>query len=371
MILRNKTLEELARSIRENHNKVVVYGAGVIGQVVVPYFVETYDLQEYVECFVDMDRRKIGQKIRMGEKDYEICGPELLRTGQTDHLLMLITNSRFYSVLNYLDGIAELDSVEGYIVPIMQISEMNDSEPIVVKRVSSAPLIPKKIHYCWFSGNPMPEYLQNCIATWREKCPDYEIIQWNETNYDVEKIPYTKQAYERGKYGFVPDVARLDILYEHGGIYIDTDVTLLKNLDELLYQPAFTGVEKWGVINMGGMAGAVPGHPMIGEILEDKKRCRFVENDGNMNMESSGVVETIPFIRHGMKVNNTLQCINDMTVYPSSVFAPYDYMSGEDRTRNWTVSRHNFYGGWLEPDDMANKVHTQEQYQQILSRINR
>ena len=161
MILRNKTLEELARSIRENHNKVVVYGAGVIGQVVVPYFVETYDLQEYVECFVDMDRRKIGQKIRMGEKDYEICGPELLRTGQTDHLLMLITNSRFYSVLNYLDGIAELDSVEGYIVPIMQISEMNDSEPIVVKRVSSAPLIPKKIHYCWFSGNPIPEYMQN------------------------------------------------------------------------------------------------------------------------------------------------------------------------------------------------------------------
>ena len=150
---------------------------------------------------------------------------------------------------------------------------------------------------------------------------------------------------------------------------MDTDVELKKNLDDLLYQPAFTGVEKWGVINIGGMAGAVPGHPMIGEILEDKKKCHFIEKDGSLNLETSGVVETIPFVRHGMKMNNTLQVINDMTVYPSSFFAPYDYMSGEDRIKDWTVSKHYFFGGWMEADEVLNAKMTQTKFQEILKRM--
>ncbi len=118
----------------------------------------------------------------------------------------------------------------------------------------------------------MPEGSRKCIESWEKHCPDYEIVRWDESNYDVNKNRYMQEAYERQKWGFVPDYARLDILYHYGGIYIDTDVELVRNLDELLYQQAFCGVEKWGNVNMGNCSGAVPGHPMIKKMLEEREK---------------------------------------------------------------------------------------------------
>ena len=91
-------------------------------------------------------------------------------------------------------------------------------------------MIPKKIHYCWFGGNPLPPLAQKCIASWENFFPDYEIVRWDEANYDVNKIPYIQEAYEARKYAFVSDYARFDILYHHGGLYFDTDVELKDNL---------------------------------------------------------------------------------------------------------------------------------------------
>ena len=104
-------------------------------------------------------------------------------------------------------------------------------------------MIPKKIHYCWFGRNPLPESAKKCIASWRKYFPDYEIIEWNEDNYDVNKIPYTQQAYAAKKYAFVSDYARFDILYQHGGIYFDTDVEVIKSFDDVLEHGAFMGCE--------------------------------------------------------------------------------------------------------------------------------
>ena len=95
-------------------------------------------------------------------------------------------------------------------------------------------MIPKKIHYCWFGGAPKSKLAKKCIKSWKRKCPDYEIIEWNESNYDVTKIPFMKEAYDAKKWGFVPDYARLDIIYNNGGIYLDTDVEIVKSLDDLL-----------------------------------------------------------------------------------------------------------------------------------------
>lgn len=108
-------------------------------------------------------------------------------------------------------------------------------------------MIPKKIHYCWFGGNPLPDSAKSCIASWRKFCPDYEIIEWNESNYDVNKIRYTQQAYACRKWSFVSDYARLDIIYQHGGIYLDTDVELLRPLDSLREYEGFMGFENGGM----------------------------------------------------------------------------------------------------------------------------
>lgn len=123
-------------------------------------------------------------------------------------------------------------------------------------------MIHKTIHYCWFGGNPLPELAQKCIASWRKFLPDYEIREWNETNYDVRKIPYTAQAYDAKKYAFVSDYARFDLLYQHGGIYFDTDVEMIRPLDDILERGAFIGVERDVRMSprfLSALAGAVGG----------------------------------------------------------------------------------------------------------------
>ena len=104
-------------------------------------------------------------------------------------------------------------------------------------------IIPKIIHYCWFGGNPLPPLAKKCIASWKKYLPDYEIRQWDESNYDVNKIPYIKEAYAAKKFAFVSDYARFDILYNYGGIYFDTDVEIISPLDCIISAGSFMGCE--------------------------------------------------------------------------------------------------------------------------------
>lgn len=367
MILKNSRYSELAEKIKTENKRIVIYGAGMIGQIAVPYFIQTFGLERYVECYVDMDRRKQGETVQIGGHTYKILSSDYLKAPAKSRLL-LVTNSKFFSIIRFLDDIRTLDLTECYIIPLIQILESENKETVTVSKLTGEQMIPRKIHYCWFGRKEMPDFLADCIKTWKKYCPDYEIICWNEDNYDVDRIPFAGEAYRQKKYGFVTDAARLDILYEYGGIYMDTDVSLLKNLDTLLYQPAFTGVEKWGNINTGGMAGAMPRHPMIKEMLEYRKQFHFVMEDGSLNMETNGMYETVPFIRYGMKISNELQYVNNVTVYPSCVFHPYDYMSCEKKIQKSTFSVHHFYGGWMDGSDFEERSSTQKKYHEILKR---
>lgn len=132
-------------------------------------------------------------------------------------------------------------------------------------------MIPKKIHYCWFGRNPLPESARKCIASWHRYLPDYEIIEWNEDNFDVGSIPYTAQAYAANKYAFVSDYARFKILYEHGGLYFDTDVEVIRPMDDIVAAGPFMGFEvnpcttrPNGAVNPGVGMGAV-------KSMEDRK----------------------------------------------------------------------------------------------------
>lgn len=369
MKLRNSDYQSFVKRIKKNSSKLIIYGAGMIGQIIVPYLVREYDLYDAIDCFIDIDKRKCGQKISIDGYLYETRTPEYLE-GYHRNVVILITNSKFYPILNFLDGIETLDCIEGYILPMMQLHEIEVAKTITVERICQEKCIPKKIHYCWFGGKKIPDFLQTCIQSWRVQCPDYEVIEWNENNYDVNMHLFTKQAFEQSKWGFISDVARLDILYEHGGIYLDTDVTLIKNLDNCLYQPGFIGVEKWGNINSGGGCGFIKKHPMVKRMLDYRDKYSFVMDDGSLNIETNGMYETIPFLQAGFKPNNTLQIIEDVTVYPSYVNHPYDYMSCETKKKDATISIHHFYGGWMEYDDRQNRGNTQNEYVSILQRAN-
>ena len=129
-------------------------------------------------------------------------------------------------------------------------------------------MIPKVIHYCWFGGKKIPLEFRRYMKSWRKFCPDYEIREWNESNFDVFAHPFTKSAYEAKAWAFVSDYARLKVVYEHGGIYLDTDVELLKSFDELLMEQGFAGMERPGVVALGLGFGAEPKHPLIKEFME-------------------------------------------------------------------------------------------------------
>ena len=124
-------------------------------------------------------------------------------------------------------------------------------------------MIPKVIHYCWFGGNELPELAMKCIDSWKKFCPDYEIKQWNEKNYDLDSSRYIKEAYKNKKWAFVSDYARLDIIYNNGGIYLDTDVELIGKLDEFLDEKCFLAAEREEYVNTGLGFGAEKGNVVI------------------------------------------------------------------------------------------------------------
>lgn len=346
MLIEDVTTEEFTGKVRLSEAKIVLYGVGVIGKITAPQFLSEQGLTDRVLFFVDADEKKQGEKIKLAQRETDIRPPELLGRIK-EKFVILITGSRYESILAYLNGQPFLENVHGYILPQMLAKEAKAFATYRNIRRSLQPLIPKRIHYCWFGKNAMPEPLQKCIDTWRKCCPDYEIVRWDESNYDVDRYRYTRQAYERRKWAFVSDVARLDILYHHGGIYLDTDVELIKNLDDLLYQPAFCSVEKWGVINTGGGCGAVPEHPMIAKMMELRKKTGMVYEDGTINMESSGFYESMPLMEEGFVPDNTVQIVKDMTIYSSDFFHPYDYMTRELCVTENTYGIHHFSEAWL------------------------
>lgn len=345
--------DEFTQDIRTHNTKIVMFGAGVIGRIVVPEILDDLGLLNMVDCYVDNSTLLWGEKISVYGKLLDIRSPEYL-CSCARNTVILLNVSRFSDVLKQLENMANANEMKCYITPMMLIHNFCLSPSSgSVKRTEEA-VIPKKLHYMWLGGNPIPDNLKRCIDTWYKYCSEYEIIEWNENNYDLEKNKYMKQAYETKAYGFVPDYARLDILYNQGGLYLDTDVELRRNVDDLLYQEAFCGVEKWQTINFGGLSGSIKGHPMVKRFLDARESIEFIDEKGNQNRNTCGFYDTNVAIKSGYRLNGKNQNINGMNIYAYDYFQPYDYMSGTINETENTHSVHWFNGGWL--DEVSRKA---------------
>lgn len=211
-------------------------------------------------------------------------------------------------------------------------------------------MIPKVIHYCWFGGAPLPEKEQKCMESWKKFAPDYEIVRWDETNYDVHKNAYMGEAYDCKKWGFVPDYARFDIIYEHGGIYLDTDVELVKPLDELLSNKAYMGFESNEWVNGGIGFGAEKGNLLIKGLRDMYDSLSFVREDGELNLTPSPTYITNYLVSHGLRRDNTMQTLEDsMVIYPTEYFAARDYDTNKVVITENTISIHQYSGTWRTP----------------------
>lgn len=208
--------------------------------------------------------------------------------------------------------------------------------------------IPKIIHYCWFGGNPLPELAQKCIASWKKYCPDYEIIRWDETNFDINYCAYVREAYDAKKWAFVSDVARLYALVHHGGIYMDTDVEVIRPIDDFCQYEAFSGFERSDAIPTGLMA-AKANHPLFEELLWEYDGKHFINDDGTYNLTTNVKYITDTCLKYGLKLNNSLQTVNGFTLFPSDYFCPVNSKSGKIELTNNTYTIHHLAGSWVDP----------------------
>lgn len=224
-------------------------------------------------------------------------------------------------------------------------------------------MIPKKIHYCWFGRNPLPESAQKCIDSWKKYLPDYEIIEWNEDNFDVNCIPYTAQAYIAKKYAFVSDYARFKILHEHGGLYFDTDVEVIRPMDDIIENGPFMGFEInpdgkacCGAVAPGLGLGAIAEMDIYSDILDAYSDFRFLNEDGSQNMKTVVLYITEILQTKGLSSNNGIQAIEGLTIYPQDYFNPLDSLTGKLLITPNTRSIHWYTMSWLNQSALRTKI---------------
>lgn len=221
-------------------------------------------------------------------------------------------------------------------------------------------MIPKKIHYCWFGGSPLPQLAKKCIKSWKKYFPDYEIIEWNESNFNIDACLYTQEAYKAKKYAFVSDYARFWILYNYGGIYFDTDVEVIKPMENIINQGPFMGCEikgadeRWPRVACGLGIAVYSHHPIYKEILDHYEQSKFILDNGELNYLTvvSRVTEVLK--RHKLQPTDKLQVCDDITIYPPDFFCPKSFETREINITKNTVAIHHFDASWMSGSFLFN-----------------
>lgn len=225
-----------------------------------------------------------------------------------------------------------------------------------------ADCIPKIIHYCWFGGNTLGKKELACIESWSKFLPSYKIMRWDESNFDIRCCDYVSEAYDAKKWAFVSDFARFAILYKYGGLYFDTDVELIKPIDDILERGPFMGFETdWdedsgtGVLgnnlaaNPGLGLAANPGLSLYESILDSYQGDHFVKPDGTYDTTTVVARTTEVLVGHGLKNKSGIQKVDDVWLYPRDYFNPKEFQTGNIKSTGNTRSIHHFSMSWLTP----------------------
>ena len=206
--------------------------------------------------------------------------------------------------------------------------------------------IPKKIHYCWFGGKELPKLAKKCIKSWKKYCPDYEIICWTEENFDLNQNRYAKEAYDAKKWAFVSDYVRLKVVCDEGGIYLDTDVEIIKSIDDFLNYSGFMGFDEKGIIATGLGFGTEKGNKIIAAMLRDYDDIPFILPDGSYDLTPCPDRNTETLVSLGMDVKNTDQIFEGMRFLPQEYLCPMDYYTGKKTITEKTRSIHHYCASW-------------------------
>lgn len=344
------TLDEFMTAVDQSDG-VVCYGIGKRFHMFLCEFEGTSIIEKIRFC---IDAYAKDNMIKIENRLIEVQRISSLQTVRDNNYVLVITNLRYDQVVDDLKNKDLLQGIQVFCFThlygmLLEERAMNKWVPANL-RITKEQRIPKVIHYCWFGGNPIPDKYKKWMESWHKYCPDYEIVEWNESNYDVTKNAYMYEAYQCKKWGFVPDYARLDIIYNHGGIYLDTDVELVQNLDDLLYQDAYFGFEREENVNLGLGFGAVAKSNILLQMKEYYENHYFIKENGEMDLTASPVIQTDILQKTGLRMDGEYQRFGNVSIYPEKVLSGKCPYTRRVRLTPYTRSIHHFEATWTDEE---------------------
>ncbi|MCI9141182.1 MAG: hypothetical protein HFH87_01000 [Lachnospiraceae bacterium] len=347
-------------SFEEFHNvahrkKIIAFGASDFLRVISLNYKDLW-LDHYIDSVADNDIGKQGGCMMVNGSRKHIISPDNLREYDVDSFAVLISSDAYaYEIYRQLDAMLGDKAVDIFVLPMMISAHMDDAtEKYMLERRDEKRKIPKTIHYFWFSGEKKDELSLKCIESWKKACPEYELKEWNSSNYDVTANPFAYEAYKQGKWAYVSDYARLDTVYKYGGIYLDLDVFLYKNLDVLLKNDFFVGFGPIRDIE-AAIFGAVKGQPAVKEMM-DIYRDREFDVDTSMRLPNLQPILLDRFFESkGFKINGKYQQKDGMTIFPRDLFSAKNWFTGEYEVTDAALGVHECAGGWVGKNGKGSK----------------
>lgn len=349
MILRNALIPEIVKKWGEEN--IYLYGAGKNMEKLLSQHKDDLKFAAVVDS--DTEKQKKGCVNIYGKEISIISLEKFIQEKGAQKICLLLTMARFQELYFKLETMAELENVSCYIYSLIRLAEQDERlypEDYELPKETflkyGEDKIPKTIHYCWFGKNKIPEQYYQYRESWKKYCPGYEIIEWNEDNYDVSKNAYMYAAYQDKNWAFVSDYARIDVVNQYGGIYLDMDVELLKSLDALLKENAFCGYESFDYANFGLGFGSVKNNPILESLLQYYEQLRW-----DKGKVACPVYQTEILKQYGMVGNNIFQRLDDMTIYPAVCFCGKSIYTRRIMRRKDTFSIHHYAGSWYKPEE--------------------
>lgn len=352
--------------------KLICFGAGKHFDTIMNLY-STYQLWNYVNYIVDNNKELYNTYREYYGKQFKIISLNELKAKEKMNNVVLLVSCHLYSmdIVSQLDSDEDMHGVDVYVGSFI-------SDEVKLKSYMSATYnkllsrnelfkIPKMIHYCWFGKSDTPQEYQEYMVSWKKMCPDYEIIRWDESNFDITQNKYMYEAYQQKKWAFVSDYARIKILYEYGGIYLDCDVELMASLDNVRNAGFYCGFENRNHIALGLGCGAMKGHPYLKRLLDYYEQISFINEDKSLNMTPCTAYQTKIIKEFGVSDENSFQIVDDIVVYPTEVFAPISPWGEKYITEN-TISIHHYGASWQTKDNMER---IQDMYHAYKERIDK
>lgn len=364
MVLKNYDIFKIIE-LCNGKKKLYFFGAGEACIGFINMF-QRYELPRFLLGIIDNNSANYDKVKIIGESKIPVISFSKAKNYLSEDCLIIITTKYLNEVMQQLSELPYGEAVfYGFIKDLYSDWKLHNGymDCKIVQDFNYN--IPKIIHYCWFGKNPIPEKYKVWMSSWKKFCPDYEIVEWNEDNYDYKKNEYMYEAYKAKKMGFVPDYARLDIVYNYGGIYLDTDVEIIQNFDKLLNQKAFAGFQDESSVSLGLGFGAIKNNSTIKLLRDAYEKIKFVTEEGKLNLIASPQYQTDTLMKKGLVCDGSFQQLEDLNVYPKVFFSSQNHYNGEIVTNANSFSIHHYDFSWGSSIERSNYHGLPAIYKQI------